>query len=125
MLFLTNFDPSPSVTLLHISVPPPKVLKYVTHLGPPSFSSTEKSDKNLLYKISFFYGGFLSGRFCPGWFLPVPLLSEYSCYNRKLNITLNFRFHIYEIFKSVTSHAFLAPTPVTSCHTFPDHSPRA
>jgi len=38
---------------------------------------------------------FLSGRFCPGWFLSVPLLSEYIRYNRKLNITVNFRFHMY------------------------------
>src|SRR6218665_2795215 len=43
-------------------------------------------------------GGFLSGRFRPGWFLSVPLLSEYIHYNRKLNITFNFRFHMYEIF---------------------------
>src|SRR6218665_960807 len=27
------------------------------------------------------------------------LLSQYICYNRKLNITLQFRFHMYEIFK--------------------------
>src|SRR6218665_2620400 len=44
------------------------------------------------------FWGFLSGRFRPGWFLSVPLLSEYIHYNRKLNITFNFRFHMYEIF---------------------------
>src|SRR6218665_594543 len=55
--------------------------------------------------------GFLSGRFCLGWLLSVPLLSEYSHYNRKLNITFNFRFHMYEfLLKSVTSHA-LGPLP--------------
>src|SRR6218665_805431 len=70
-------------------------------------------------------GGFLSGRFHPGWFLSVPLLSEYIHYNRKLNITYNFRFHMYEIFcKSVTSHALGPPPPVTNCHTFSD-PPRA
>src|SRR6218665_232900 len=58
----------------------------------------------------FLFGGlsgvFLSGRFRPGWFLSVPLLSEHIHYNRKLNITFNFRFHMYEIlFKCVTSHA--------------------
>src|SRR6218665_3703095 len=36
------------------------------------------------------------GGFCPDWFLSVPLLSQYICYNRKLNITLNFMFHIYD-----------------------------
>ena len=55
----------------------------------------------------------MSGRFCPGWFLSVPLLSEYICYNRKLNITLNFMFHVYDKkFISVTPHA-LDPSP---CH---------
>src|SRR6218665_1179277 len=38
----------------------------------------------------FFVRKVLSGVFCP-----FPLLSEYICYNRKLNITLNFMFHMY------------------------------
>src|SRR6218665_2338861 len=51
-------------------------------------------------------GGLLSGRFCPGWFLSVSVLSEYICYIRQLNITLNFMFRRYDkIFISVTSHA--------------------
>jgi len=29
-------------------------------------------------------------------FCPFPLLSEYIYYNRKVNITLNFMFHIYD-----------------------------
>ena len=50
---------------------------------------------------------------------PSPLLSEYMRYNRKLNITFNFRFHMYEFFlKSVISHALGPPPPVTNCHTF-------
>ena len=40
-------------------------------------------------------GLFMSGRFCPGWFLSVPVLSEYISYIRKLNITLNFMFRMY------------------------------
>src|SRR6218665_3234347 len=44
-------------------------------------------------------GGILSERFCPGCFLSVPHLSEYIRYNRKLNITFNFRFHMYEFFE--------------------------
>src|SRR6218665_2541843 len=35
------------------------------------------------------------GGFCPLGFCPFPLLSQYICYNRKLNITLNFMFHMY------------------------------
>ena|SRR6218665_1221493 len=89
-------------------------------LDPPIFSST--CIHTCLYRgfvlvhEGFCSGGlsgvFLSGR---GGFCPSLLLSEYMYihYNRKLNITFNFRFHMYEIFfKSVTSHA-LGPLP---CH---------
>src|SRR6218665_1232284 len=60
-------------------------------------------------------GGLLSGRFCLGWFLSVPVLSEYFCYIRKLNITLNFMFRMYDKNSiSVTSHAFYPlPLPQT------------
>ena len=48
-----------------------------------------------------FCPGFFGGLFClegfvRGGFCPFPLLSEYICYNRKLNITLNFMFHMYD-----------------------------
>src|SRR6218665_917888 len=53
--------------------------------------------------------GFVRSSFCP-----FPLLSEYICYNRKLNITLNFRFHMYDKkIISVTSQA-LDPSPQPS-----------
>src|SRR6218665_88326 len=78
----------------------------------------------------FLSGGFvrvfLSGRFkfVRGGFYPSSILSEYIRYNRKLNITFNFRFHMYEQnLKSVTSHV-LGPFPATNCHTFSD-PPRA
>src|SRR6218665_3526229 len=65
-----------------------------------------------------FVRGSFSGRFCPGWFCPFPFLSEYICYSRKLNITLNFMFLIYiKKFISVTSHALY---PSAHCHTFSD-----
>src|SRR6218665_2427137 len=76
----------------------------------------------------FLFGG-LSGVFClegfvRGGFCPSSLLSEYIHYNKKLNITFNFRFHMYEICcKSVTSHALGPSSPVTNCHTFSDPSP--
>src|SRR6218665_499866 len=70
--------------------------KYVTHLGHfPIFSrpSTKNPYKSHLYKFSlncsrgFLSGGLLSEGFVLGGFCPFPLLSEYICYNRKLNIT--------------------------------------
>src|SRR6218665_2873276 len=58
--------------------------------------------------------GFVRGGFCP------------LGYNRKVNITFNFRFPMYENnFKSMTSHAlgpFLLP-PVANCRTFSDTPP--
>src|SRR6218665_1957471 len=64
----------------------------------------------------------LSGRFCSGVVLSVPLLPEYIRYNRKLNITFNFRFLMYENnLKIVTSHA-LGPLLCHS-HTFSDPLP--
>src|SRR6218665_3957406 len=117
-LFLVNFYPP--VTL------PGTPRKYVTHLGrPPDFSrpSTNIPDKSPLYKFSqlfarVFVSGVCQGVFClegfvQGGFCSFPLLSEYICYNRKLNITLNFMFHMYDKkCISVTSHA-LSPLP---CH---------
>src|SRR6218665_2049663 len=65
----------------------------------------------------------LSGRFCPGWFLPVPVLSEYICYVRKLNITLNFMFRMYDKKMYKCDVTCSLPPPVTNCHTFSDPSP--
>ena len=94
-LFLANFDP-PCHTLSHIPGPPPKVRH--TSRTPPIFSrpSTKIPDKSPPYKFYLNCSRrFLSG-FCPDWFCPFPLLSQYICYNRKLNITLNFMFHMYD-----------------------------
>src|SRR6218665_4012751 len=115
-LFLANFDPLP---LLHFVTHHGTPQKYVTHLGPPpdfSRPSTKNLDKIPLYKFSLncsrgFLSGVCQGVFClegfvRGGFCPFPLLSEYICYNRKLNITLNFMFHMYDKkFISVTPHA--------------------
>src|SRR6218665_2287378 len=56
-LFWTNFDSPPSVTLCHTSW---NLLKYVTHLGPPIFSS--------ICIHTCLYRGFVlvRGCFCPG-----------------------------------------------------------
>src|SRR6218665_1214452 len=86
-------------TLSHISDP----LNYVTHLGPPIFSSTKNQDTKLavenISKLKIFARGFCPGRVCLegfvwDWFSPFSLLSEYIRCNRELNITFNFRFHI-------------------------------
>src|SRR6218665_1541910 len=106
----------------------------MSHISdPPIFSST--CIHTCLYRgFVLVRGGFCSG-VCLGFFvwkvssgvvfvLSVPFLSEYIHYNRKLNITFKFRFHMYEYFKSVTSHAIGPPLPpVTICHTFSDPSP--
>src|SRR6218665_213961 len=97
MLFLANFDPPPPVT--HPGTPQ----KYVTHLGPPGFlvGLVQKNpDKSPMYKFSLNCSrGFCPGGFVRGGFCPFPLLSEYICYNRKVNITLNFMFHMYDLKK--------------------------
>src|SRR6218665_2207847 len=48
----------------------------------------------LLVRRGFCSGVCLEG-FVRGGFCLSPLLSEYIHYNRKLNITFNFRFHMY------------------------------
>src|SRR6218665_4164611 len=105
-------SPLPCPTLSNISGP----LK-VRHTSrtPPIFSSTcihtyvlvlEGFDWGVLSGV--FLEGFVQGGFCPS-----PLLSEYIHYNRKPNITFNFRFHMYEnIFKSVTLQALGPPVTV-------------
>src|SRR6218665_2631693 len=120
-LFYTNFDSPSSVTLCHTSR---DLLKYVTHLGAPIFSST--CIPTCLYRgFVLVRGGFCSGvclgvfcleGFVRGGFCPSSLLSEYIHYNRKLNIPFNFRFHMYEFKKKCeTSHALGPPPPVTNC----------
>jgi len=73
------------------------------------------------------YLSIVSGGFCPGvcqevfclegfvrgGFCPFPLLSEYICYNRKLNITLNFMFDMYDL---------LTPAPLSQTVT-PSRTP--
>src|SRR6218665_2453740 len=98
---------TPCHTLSHI---PGHPQRYVTHLGSPlifSRPSTKTRTKTLCTNsLSIVRGvlsggfvrGLLSGRFCPGSFLSVPSFSEYICYNRKLNMALNFRFHRFHMY---------------------------
>src|SRR6218665_283437 len=131
-LFLANVDPLPlSHFVSHPGAPPS-----TSHISDPSpilEDSTKIPDKSPLYKFSLNCSrGFCSEGFCQrvfclegfvrGGFYPLPLLSEYICYNRKLNITLNFMFHMHDIFfTSVTSHA-LDPLPLSQAIT-PSRTP--
>ena len=96
-LFLANFDP---LLLSHFVTHPETPQRYVTHLGPPFLVQKTRTKTLCTNSLSIvrevFSRGLLSGRVCSGWFLSVPLLSEYICYNRKLNITLNFRLNMYD-----------------------------
>src|SRR6218665_3834372 len=89
-LFLANFDPHlPCHTLSHIPGTPPKV-RHTSRTPPPIFNrpSTKILDKSPLYKFYLNCSRrFLSGGFVPVGFCPFPLLSQYICYNRMLNIT--------------------------------------
>src|SRR6218665_2516511 len=106
-LFWTNFDPLPlSHIVTHLGTP----IKYVAHLGLPRIFSSRPTCIHTVYIFLYrevclnsrgsclgsFVRGFLSGRFSSGWFLSVPSLPEYIRCNRKLNITFNYRFHMYE-----------------------------
>src|SRR6218665_3386603 len=65
--------------------------------------SVQKPPVQILYQL---FAGFLSGIVCQrvyglegfvrGGFCPFLVLSQYICYNRKLNITLNFMFNMYD-----------------------------
>src|SRR6218665_445659 len=129
---------TPCHTLSHI---PGHPQRYVTHLGSPlifSRPSTKIRTKTFCTNsLSIVRGGFVRG-FCQrvfsleglvrGRFCPFLLYSEYICYNRKLNMALNFRFHRFHMYDkkciNMTSQA-LDPSSVTNCHTFSDPSPRA
>src|SRR6218665_436155 len=126
-----NFDPLP---LSHF-VTHPGTPESTSHILDPPFlvglvqkNRTKAPCKNFLnYSWGFLPGGIfvrglLCGRFCPGWFCSFPLLSEYICYNRKLNITLDFMFHMYDIYKCDVTCYIPLPS-VTNCQTFSDPSP--
>src|SRR6218665_3277105 len=107
-----QFLPHP---LSHFVTHPWTPRKYVTHLGTPILRRpSTKTGQNPLYKFCLNCSrGFLFGGFCQGVFVwkvlsgvVFPVLSEYICYIRKLNNSLNFMFRMYDnFFRSVTSHA--------------------
>src|SRR6218665_3498323 len=117
-------------------LPPSLLSHFVTHPGtPPKVRHTSRTPRfleGLVQKtrqkppctnsVSIVCGGFcpgvlsgglLSGRFCLGWFLSLLVLSEYICYIRKLNITLNFMFRMYDNFFHKCDVFLPFPSP---CH---------
>src|SRR6218665_3880584 len=117
--FGTIFIPFPSHTLSHILGPPKK---RHTSRNPQYFSSM-MSLQGVCLSSRRFCPGVLSGGFCPGFvclegfvryrFCPSPILSEYICYNRKLNIIFNSRFHMYEKSEKCDVTCSWTPSP---CH---------
>src|SRR6218665_1712360 len=120
-LFLANFDTlplshfvtypgTPSLSTSYILDPPPMFSR-------PSAKALTKAPCTNALSIArggfcpglvFYLEGFVRGAFCP-----FPLLSECMCYNRNLNITLTFMFHMYD--KKCIS-VLLTPSP---CHKLP------
>src|SRR6218665_2988117 len=95
-IFGQFWPPPPCHTLSHIPGPP-DTTSHISH--PPLFimPSTKIPDKSPLYKFYFNCSlRFLSGGFVRVGFCPFPLLPQYIRYNRKLNISLNFKFHMYD-----------------------------
>src|SRR6218665_2160921 len=119
----------------------PSLCHTLSHIsGPPKVCHTSRTPQFLvahacihvftgcLCKFAGFFVQGLSGVFClerfvRGGFCPSPLLSEYIHYNRKLNITFNFSFHMYEFFLKCDVTCSWTPPPVTNCHTFSDPLP--
>src|SRR6218665_2417848 len=103
----------------------------MSHISDPPLSSSTCIHTCLYRGFVLVRGGFcsggLSGVFCLegfvwGGFCPSPLLSEYTHYNRKLNITFNFRFHMYEFFLKCDVTCSWTPLPLSQTVT-PSRTP--
>src|SRR6218665_3093850 len=115
--------PSPCHTLSHIPGPPK--LRHTSRTPRLLVGLVQKHGQKPSVQIlsQLFAGVFCLEGFVRDGFCPFPLQSEYICYKRKLNITLNFMFHMYDkkIYKRVTSHA-LDPLPLSQTAT-PSRTP--
>ena len=124
-----QFLPAPPVTLRHTSRPPPKVRH--TSRTPRFLEGLVQKSRTKVpctNSISIVRGGFCPGVLSGFSFCPFPLLSQYICYNRKLNITLNFMFHMND--KNLYKHDVTISWPPSPCHKLshllgPPHPPRA
>src|SRR6218665_3980670 len=105
-LFLANVNPRSPLSHFVTHPGPPKSTSHIS--DPPIFSwpSTKNPGKSPVQILSQLFAGVFVRGFCQrvfclegfvrGGFCPFPFLSEYICYNRKVNITLNFTFHMYD-----------------------------
>src|SRR6218665_2962139 len=115
--FWPILTPLPPVTLCHGSRIPRFLVGLVQKIRTKPLCTNSLS----IVREGFCPGASVRGSFV--WkvlsgvvFVHTPL-SEYICYNRKLKITLNFMFHMYEKkIISVTSHA-LDPLPLSQTVT--------
>src|SRR6218665_4038601 len=94
--FWPILTPLPPVTHCHTSRDPPES---TSHISDPPFlvGLVQKSRTKVPCTNSI---SIVSGSFCPGVlsrlvFVRSPFCHN-TCYNRKLNITLNFMFHMYD-----------------------------
>src|SRR6218665_960746 len=96
-LFLANFDPSlPPVTLHHTSRTPRFLAGLVQKPGQKPLVQILSQLFARVFVREFCLGVFCLKGFVRGGVCPFPLLSEHICYNRNLNITLYFMFHMYD-----------------------------
>src|SRR6218665_3336631 len=105
-LFLANFDPLPCHTLSHIPGPPKvrhtsRTPRFLVGLVQKTQTKAPCTNSLSIVRGGICPGGFVRGVFCLEGFVrrgfcQFPLLSEYICYNKKVNITLNFMFHMYD-----------------------------
>src|SRR6218665_2044213 len=100
--FWPILTPSSCHTLSHIPGTPKSTshISFLVRLVQKTWTKTSSTNSLSVVRGGFCAGG-LSLVFClegfvRGGFCPFPFLSEYICYNRKLNITFNFRFHMYD-----------------------------
>ena len=128
-LFLANFDPLPPLSHFVTHPETPESTSHISDI-PPNFnrpSTKTRTKAHCTNSVSIVRGefcpevlseGLLFRNFCPGWFLSVPLLSENICYNRKLNITLNFMFHMYDTnFYKCDARCSVPPLPLSQTVT--------
>src|SRR6218665_630408 len=136
-LFLASFYPLPLSNFVTHPGTPPESTSHISE--PPIFSmpSTKTQTKapctNSLSIVHGAYcpgvlsGGLLSRRFCPGWFLSIPLASVriHLLQQKVRHQSHHFKFHVslcmIKIFISVTSHA-LDPLPLLQTIT-PSRAP--
>ena len=110
-----QFWPPPPVTLCYTSREPPKIRqtsltpRFLVGLVQKSQTKVPCTNSISIVREDFCPAGFVRCDFCP-----FPLLSQCICYNRKLNITLNFMFLMYD--KNVYRRDVTCSWPPSPCH---------